>query len=127
MSLPALLGKLAAILQACPLCKRTEVIETKEFSTDQFFFKVRAELAEGYNFQMRIYYNRGHIDYAYQLFTDFPLLRWDNKEEFRDLSTFPHHYHDEHGEVKSSPLTGEPTQDIERVLQAITAFVIPKE
>lgn len=127
MSLPALLGQLTALLEACPLCKRAEVVETKEFSVEQFFFKVRAEFSEGYNFQMRIYSNRGHIDYAYQLFTDVPLLRWDNKEEFRDLPTFPHHYHDEHGKVKPSPLTGEPMKDIETVLQAITTFVIPKE
>lgn len=122
-SLPALLGTLVAIIQSHPLCKRVEVIETKEFSPDQFFFKLRAELPEKYNFQVRIYYNQGHIDYAYQVFTDVPLLRWDNKEEFSALTTYPHHHHDEKGNVVSSPLKGHPIRDIEIVLNAITDFM----
>ena len=71
----------------------------------------------------RIYYNRGHVDYAYQLFTNVPLLRWDNKEEFRRMATYPHHHHDAQGHVHPSPLTGEPLQDIGVVLQEVTAFL----
>ncbi len=77
----------------------------------------------GNKFQARIYYNRGHIDYAYQLFTDVSLLRWDNKEEFRHLKTCPHHYHDEQGNVKPSPLTGDPLRDVEVVLQEVSTFL----
>jgi hypothetical protein len=98
------------------------VVEIKTFSPDQFFFKIRALLREEHRFQVRVYYNRGHMDYAYQLFTDVPLLRWDNKEEFRHLETYPHH-HDVEGRVHPSPLTGEPVQDIEIVLQAVAAFL----
>jgi hypothetical protein len=122
-SLPALLGTLVAILQTHSMCKKVAVVETKEFSPDQFFFKVRAVLGGEYRFQVRIYYNRGHIDYAYQLFTDVPLLRWDNKEEFHHLETYPHHHHDVKGHVHTSPLTGEPVQDIDIVLQAVMAFL----
>ena len=96
-SLPILLGNCMAVLQAYPLCQQTEIVETKAFSSDQFFFKIRAELPGEYKFQVRIYYKRGHIDYAYQLFTDVPLLRWDNKDEFPHLTTYPHHHHDWHG------------------------------
>jgi hypothetical protein len=123
ISLSALLGKLVAIIQSHHLCRRIEVVETKIFSAEQFFFKVRAELSGEYNFQVRIYYNRGHIDYAYQLFTDVPLLRWDNKEEFPALTTCPHHHHDKTGNVVSSPLKGDPIKDIEIVLDTITAFI----
>ena len=115
-SLASLLGTLMAILQSHPVCERVTAVETKAFSPDQFFFKVRAELVKGNKFQARIYYNQGHIDYAYQLFTDVPLLRWDNKEEFRHLGTYPHHHHDERGNVRPSPLTGYPVKDIEVVL-----------
>jgi len=80
-SLPALLGRLVAILQTHSMCEKVAVVETKEFSPDQFFFKVRAALGGEVRFQVRIYYNRGHIDYAYQLFTDVPLLRWDNADK----------------------------------------------
>ena len=112
-----------AILQVYPLCSHVSVVETQEFSSDQFFFKIRADLPEAYKLQIRIYFNRAHIDYAYQLFTDEPLLRWDNKEEFPHLATYPHHYHDEHGNVKTSPLQGDPVGDSEIVLQEVSAFL----
>lgn len=123
ISLASLLGALMAILQAHPVCKRVTGVETKAYSTNQFFFRVRAELTDESKFQVRIYHNHGHIDYAYQLFTDVPLLRWDNKEEFRNLKTYPHHHHDEQGHVKPSPLTGDPVRDIEAVLQEISLFL----
>ncbi len=122
-SLASLLGTLMAILQSHPVCERATAVETKAFSPDQFFFKIRAEFIGGNKFQARIYYNRGHIDYAYQLFTDVPLLRWDNKEEFRYLKTYPHHHHDEQGNVKPSPLTGDPLGDVEVVLQEVSTFL----
>jgi hypothetical protein len=111
------------ILQTHPVCEHAAVIETKTFSPDQFFFKIRAELIKNHLFQVRIYYNREHIDYAYQLFTDVPLLRWDNKEEFPHLETYPHHHHNEQGYVTPSPLSGDPLSDIEAVLQEVTTFL----
>ena len=99
------------------------MVETKEFSPRQFFFKIRAELSENYKFQVRIYYNKGHIDYAYQLFSDVPLLRWDNKEEFRGLESYPHHHHDKDGSVCTSPLKGDPVKDIGYVLEKLAVFL----
>lgn len=122
-SSPSLLGTVMAILQADPLCKNIAVVETKEFSPDQFFFKVRTELTEQHKLQVRVYYNQGHIDYAYQLFTDVPLLRWDNKEEFQHLETYPHHHHDEQGNVKASPLPGDAANDLEIVLEEVSSFL----
>ncbi len=123
MTLPSLLAGLVAVLQAHPLCGNIASRETQEFSTDQFFLKIRVDLPEGNKFQVRVYYNRGHIDYAYQLFREIPLLRWDNKEEFRQLETYPHHHHDEQGNVHSSPLGGDPLKDLEYVLGRVSAFV----
>ncbi len=121
--MPALVGVIKTILQAHPLCKRVTVIETREFSSDQFLCKLRADLPKDYRLQVRIYYNRGHIDYAYQLFTSVPVLRWDNKEEFRQLATYPHHHHDERGDVVASPLTGDPGQDLAVVLRRVDEFL----
>jgi hypothetical protein len=118
-----MLGALMAILQSHPLCEQTAILETREFSREQFYFKVRAEFPHGHGFQIRIYSNAGHIDYAYQLFKgDRPILRWDNKEEFRTLETYPHHHHDNRGNVLSSPLTGNPRQDILVVLAVLEKF-----
>ncbi len=123
MTLPALLGTVKAILQADPLCRRVRVIETKEFSPEQFLFKLRADLPKAYRLQVRIYYNQGHIDYAYQLFTTVPVLRWDNKEEFHHLASYPHHHHDEHGDVDLSPLTGDPSRDLALVLHKVAEYL----
>jgi hypothetical protein len=125
-SLSFLLGTLMTKLQSHHACQRASTIETKEFSSDQFFFKIRADFNGGNNFQARIYYNQGHIDYAYQLFTHVPLLRWDNKEEFENLETYPHHQHDDQGNVKSSSLTGNPVLDIDVVLNEISTFISGK-
>ena len=122
-SLPSLLGAMTVILQAHSLCKQVTNVETKEFSADQFLFKIRVELEGNDHLQVRIYYNRGHIDYAYQLFADTSLLRWDNKEEFNYLSTYPHHHHDEHGKVHPSLLVGDPVSDVQTVLRAISEFI----
>ena len=70
-----------------------------------------------------VYFNRGHIDYAYQLFANFPLLRWDNKEEFRFIETYPHHHHDAQGDITPSPLTGDPIADIATVLVMVSQFL----
>ncbi|MBM3189234.1 MAG: hypothetical protein FJZ90_11000 [Chloroflexi bacterium] len=122
-SLSALLAALTAAIQAHPLCNRVTQIETKTFSADQFLFRIRAELSGQLGFQARVYYNRGHTDYAYQLYATVPLLRWDNKEEFRSVVTYPHHHHDENGGIHPSPLTGDPVADIEAVLDAVAHFL----
>jgi hypothetical protein len=123
-TLPAILGALTAILQSHPLCERTEIVETREFSPDQFYFKVRSELPHGFKFQARVYSNASRVDYAYQLFKeDQPLLRWDNKEEFRSLKTYPHHHHDERGNILPSSLTGNPQADIALVFREIEKFL----
>ena len=119
-SLPSLLGNVLSILQSHPACKKIIGIETREFSPEQFYFKIRAALSGRLKLQVRLYYNPGHIDYAYQVFADFPLCRWDNKEEFQSLPSYPHHYHDHQGFVKASPLTGDPITDIQIVLQEIS-------
>ena len=122
-TLPSLLGTLNAALQTHPLCKRVAEVETREFAADQFIFKIKAEFPGKTSFQVRIYFNRGHIDYAYQLFTDIPLLRWDNKEEFRTIATYPHHHHDAAGNIYPSPLKGDPITDIQTVLAAVSQFL----
>jgi Family of unknown function (DUF6516) len=122
ISLASVLSAVMAILQSHPLCRHVTVLEAKSFSPDQFFFKIRADL-DGYRFQVRIYHNKAHTDYAYQLFADTPLLRWDNKEEFRHLETYPHHHHDAQGGIRPSSLTGNPVQDIQVVLQQVSAFI----
>lgn len=122
-SLPALLNLVVTTLQTYPYCTSVAVVETKEFSDEQFFVKVRAELSGSVSFQVRIYYNRGHHDYAYQLFADAPIWRWDNKEDCPGLENFPHHQHMPDGEIAPSTLCGDPATDLPEVMEAIGEFL----
>lgn len=123
ISLPALLSLITTRLQESPLCQTASVIETHQFSAEQFFCKVRADLKQGLKLQVRVYYNRGHYDYSYQLFRDAPIMRWDNKEDCPGLPNFPHYHHTPDGMIVSSPLSGKPERDLPIVLQAISEFV----
>lgn len=115
---------LTAILQSHPLCVDIAILETREFSPDQFYFKVRARLQREFQLQARLYSNQGHVDYAYQLFKEgIPLLRWDNKEEFRTLETYPHHHHDDRGNVVPSPLRGNLQDDLLLILREIEKYL----
>lgn len=126
-TLSMLLGAVRAVLQSHSLYRQISVVETREFAADQFYFKIKADLTGEYKFQVRIYFNRGHVDYAYQLYTTKPLLRWDNKEEFQTLTTYPHHHHDAQGNVHTSPLRGEPRLDLEIVLQQVALYLDAKK
>ena len=126
-SLASLLATVVTALQGSPLCHRVNVVQTELFSNDQFAFKVRAEISDELTLQVRIYYNQGHYDYSYQLFSDVPLMRWDNKEHFPSLASYPHHYHNEKGEVEPSPLTGEPSSDLLSVLEQVRQFLKGQE
>lgn len=116
-TLPDLLNFVVTSLQLSPLCSDVHVVSTEAFSNRQFTLKVRAKLVDGSLLQARLYYNDGHIDYAYQLIqNELPFLRWDNKEHFPHLSTHPHHFHMADGSVTESPLTGNPIQDLPDIL-----------
>ncbi len=122
-TLPELLDQIVTPLQVFPLTTRVGIVETEVFAENRFFCKVRAEFSHGLSFQARVYYNRGHYDYAYQLFRNAPLLRWDNKEDAPGLDNFPHHHHNAACDVIASPLQGIPELDLPVVLQQVMDYV----
>ncbi|MBI4771126.1 MAG: hypothetical protein HY784_12130 [Chloroflexi bacterium] len=122
-SLPSLLNFVVGSLQACSFCRTVAVAETKEYSDERFFIKVRASLAADLSFQVRLYFNRGHYDYSYQLFAAAPLRRWDNKEDCPGLGNFPHHQHLPDGEIVGSALCGDPAADLPEVLRVVGELV----
>lgn len=112
-----LLGFVVSTLQLSPLCQQVRILEVNRFSDQQFTFKVRMEMVNGRELQIRLYCNQGHTDYAYQLLHHGkPVERWDNKEHFSHLSSHPHHYHTADGQVMDSPLNGDPEHDLPLVL-----------
>lgn len=119
-ALADLLGFVITHLQNADFVQKVFVLETSQFSENRFTIKVRAELKSGDVLQIRLYRNDQHTDYAYQLLHDEShMLRWDNKEHFPALASFPHHFHNAHEDTESSPLSGDPTHDLPIVLNLI--------
>lgn len=116
-TLPDVLNLVVTTLQLWPRTQHVHSITTEQFSATQFAIKVRADLKSGDVLQVRLYCNESHIDYAYQLIRrDAPLVRWDNKEHFPTLATYPHHFHSLSGQVLASDLTGLPDEDLPTIL-----------
>jgi hypothetical protein len=107
-------------LQRNSLCHSYHIQETAVFSPQQFAFKIIAELATGGTLQIRVYRNRMHTDYAYHFMQMDTSIRWDNKEHFPSIATFPHHFHGNSGLVEASPLTGDPDHDLPIVLNILS-------
>ena len=122
-TLASLLSWVISQLQAWPEARNVQTLETKTFAEDQFHFKVRARLANRFQLQIRFYYNRGHLDYAYQLFDGGSVLRWDNKEDAGSLPNAPHHFHNDQYEIVPSPLNGDPNHDWPIVKATIEQFL----
>jgi len=57
--------------------------------------------------------------YSYQLFTDKPIIRWDNAPHYPDIRTYPHHFHDRNGNVIESDLKGIVIDDLNIILCSI--------
>ena len=106
-------------LQTWPHCRNVRILETRQFSERQFALKVRALLIPGGTLQVRLYRNGTHIDYAYHVIYGDQVMRWDNKEHFPNLPSYPHHFHTAHGQVVHSYLTGDPTHDLPVVLESL--------
>lgn len=122
-SLANQLSLVITTLQSWPLCRSVRVLETHSFSPSQFALKVRAELTTGGTLQVRLYCNGPHTDYAYHVVRGNQAVRWDNKEHFSTIPSYPHHFHSVSGQVESSPLTGDPTHDLPLVLAYLESLL----
>jgi hypothetical protein len=65
--------------------------------------------------------------YSYQLYTDHPIVRWDNAPHFPTITTFPHHFHNIRGEVEASLLRGSVLDDLDAVLNNIKSILLSNE
>jgi hypothetical protein len=85
--------------------------------------KVRCRIVGGYQLQVWLHEEPELLDYAYQLFSAHPILRWDNSPHYSELPGAPHHFHDSEGQVGGSSLTGDPIKDIRLVLSAVEEWL----
>ena len=111
------------ILKSDRLVKSTRIVSYDETPSGRLEAKIRCQLPKNHLLQIWIHIEPESLDYAYQLFTSVPLLRWDNSPHYSNLSSAPHHFHDEQGKVHTSPLTGNITQDLRFVLREIVDWL----
>lgn len=121
--MPAFVPDLLSLLRAYPLVHSLRVVHHDETLLGKVELKVRCRLHGGYQFQVWLHHEPAFQDYAYQLFTDRPLLRWDNAPHYPDVATHPHHFHNEAGDVGTSPLRGDPVVDLPHVLAEIEKWM----
>lgn len=122
----ALVKDVLEILATNALIKSARVVNYDETPFGKLEVKIRCGLPKKHQLQIWIHVEPKSLDYAYQLFTTMPLLRWDNAPHYGRLATAPHHFHDEHGKVYESPLTGEVKKDLRIVLREIEDWMKTK-
>lgn len=124
-SLSELSNDVISILQSSSLCVQVHIVETRSFSETQFRLKLRADLQNNTTLQVYLYVNNEHVDYSYQLLqSQLAGIRWDNKEHFPSISSYPHHFHADNANVQESSLTGEPKHDLAAVLDYLATHKI---
>ena len=112
-----------AILTASDLIASWQILIEDE-TAHRALYKIRCRvLRAAYELELRFIQTENEIIYAYQLFTDRPIMRWDNAPHFPALQSFPHHSHNETGEIHESNLSGDPFQDIPNVLSQLRALL----
>ena len=123
----ALVDELLDLLRGHSLIKSVRVVNIDETPAGKLELKIRCKLVKNYRLQIWLHHEVVFQDYAYQLFTDRPLLRWDNSPHYPRISTSPHHFHNEHGEVSKSALSGKTLKDVKKVLAEIERWLSQEE
>jgi len=116
---------LLRLLQASSVTRNLRITDLKIYGRNAFRVKMRAALTPTLTFQVWLNHNPRHTRYAYQLFSPgSPLLRWDNTPHYPRLKTnFPHHFHDDQGQITPSALQGDPLRDLPVVLAEIEHYL----
>ncbi len=119
----ALVNDLIRSLHKSSLVRSVRIVGYDETPNGKLEIKIRCRLVGKYKLQLWLHEEENFRSYAYQLFTDHPILRWDNSPHYPNISSAPHHFHNEAGEVGASPLAGKPLQDLKSVLRDIEKWL----
>ena len=112
------LNKIIAALGNSPLVGKIELLLSDEIEK-RGFYKLRCVLIPSrYKLDIKYIKTEKDLIYAYQLYADEAIARWDNEPHYPDLTNFPHHYHSK-GMVRTSALSGRPIQDIRKLFSLI--------
>ncbi len=118
-----LVDQLLTILRAHSLVSNVRLLNYDETPFGKLEVKIRCRLTESLQLQIWLHHETAFQDYAYQLFAHDPIMRWDNAPHYPQISTSPHHFHNEDGGIYGSPLTGDPIADLRYVLQEVVIWL----
>ena len=119
----AIVDDILSTLESDALIESTRIVNYDETPSGKLEAKIRCQLPKKHLLQIWIHLEPESLDYAYQLFTTVPLLRWDNAPHYGHLTSAPHHFHDEQGDVYDSPLAGNVKRDLRIVLGEIRKWM----
>jgi hypothetical protein len=115
--------KIVNILKDNPLISQISDTFIDELNA-RSIYRIKCNLTpKKYNLSIKIIHIESDIIYSYQLFSDKPLIRWDNAPHYPNIKSFPHHFHSESNKVISSKLTGRIEKDINIVLTHIKIYI----
>ncbi|MBI5053475.1 MAG: hypothetical protein HZB17_00100 [Chloroflexi bacterium] len=118
----ALLDDLLAHMRDTPELSDIQVVENEAVDDETFQFKVRATIVPNF-LQIRFLADKDLKRYSFQLYSNHPLLRWDNSPHYPDLPNRPHHFHNQDNDVTASSLTGNLLADFDIVIAEIKKFM----
>ena len=125
MAIELQLEQITTLLTASPLVVSLQVLLADE-AVRRSIYKIRCQLLRpAYQLEVRLIQTEEELLYSYQLFTDRPLLRWDNAPHFPRLSNFPHHLHEENRKIAPSSLSGDPLSDLAQILNRLRTCLTP--
>jgi len=108
-----------SIIRESDLISKIEIKYVDEIK-GRGIYKVRCNLIPSrYKLEIRFLRTEKEILYSYQLFTDKPIIRWDNTPHYPKIKTYPHHFHTKDGDIVESILKGNAIEDLQEVLSTI--------
>ncbi|MCK4760868.1 MAG: hypothetical protein KAW12_01625 [Candidatus Aminicenantes bacterium] len=115
---------LVSILRNHELISKIEDIRVDEIA-QRGFYKMKCRLIPSkYRLEIKFIKTHEEFIYAYRLYSTTTIVRWDNAPHYPGISTYPHHFHDLHGNVLESDLTGEAGKDLILVLSKIRKILV---
>lgn len=120
-----LLDDLLARMRATSKLSDIQVLENESVDDETFVFKVRATIVSSF-LQIRFLADKDLKRYSFQLYSDRPLLRWDNAPHYPSLPNSPHHFHNQDENVSSSLLTGNLLNDYDLVIAHVLDYIAGK-
>lgn len=117
-----LLDDLLARMSAAPELSDIQIVEHNAVDDETFVFKIHASILPNY-LQIGFLADKNFERYSFQLYSDRPLLRWDNAPHYPGPPNSPHHFHGQNGNVFPSALTGNLLHDFDIVIAEVKKFM----